>query len=80
MEFDHVPNPGVMSAEFLGSLNDRLKDKNICILGSKVIETMVDASKNLGDIMAGFGTWAIILKIVVYDCKNKYLQYLIISK
>ena len=65
MEFDHVPNPGILSLEFLGYLNDRLKEKNICILGSKVIETMVDASKNLGDIMAGFGTWANILEIVV---------------
>ena len=29
------------------------------------IETMVDANKNLGDNMPGFGTLAIILKILV---------------
>ena len=33
----------------------------------KVIETMVDAYKNLGVIMAGFGTWANILKNMVLD-------------
>ena len=65
MEFDHVPNPGIISPEFLGYLSHKFKEKKAYILGSKVIETMVDANKNLGDIMPGFGTWAIILKILV---------------
>ena len=30
------------------------------------METMVDAYKNLGGIMPGFGTWATVLKILVY--------------
>jgi len=28
MEFDHVPNPGIISPEFLGYLNNRFKEKN----------------------------------------------------
>ena len=28
MEFDHVPNPAIISPEFLGYLNNRLKEKN----------------------------------------------------
>ena len=27
MEFDHVPNPGLISPEFLGYLNNKLKQK-----------------------------------------------------
>ena len=27
MEFDHVPNPGVISPQFLGYLNNKLKEK-----------------------------------------------------
>ena len=38
MEFDHVPNPGVMSAEFLGSLNDRLKEKIYVFWGQRSLK------------------------------------------
>ena len=57
MEFDHVPNPGIVSPGFLGHLNNRSKKKRIYIFGPKLIETMVYANKNLVGIITGFGTW-----------------------
>ena len=50
MEFDHVPNPAIISPEFLGFLNNRLKGKITYIFGAKIIEIMVYANKNLGEL------------------------------
>ena len=50
MEFDHVPNPGIISPDFPGHLNNRLKEKRIYIFGPKLIENMVYDNKNLGGI------------------------------
>ena len=65
MDFDHVPNPGIMSPQFLWCLKNRLKKEKEKKMGSKKIFFGAMAHWNYGEmtiktgaIMPGnYGLW-----------------------
>ena len=65
MYFNHVPNPGIESPEFLGFSIIGFKTPKEKFLWLEIIETKECAHKNLGVLMIGFGTWAFILENLV---------------